>query len=52
MPFKSMAQSRYMFAKNSKIAKEFASKTNYSNLPEKIKRKKQKDALSKMANKK
>lgn len=47
MPFKSLAQARYMFVKHPKIAKEFASKTDYSEIPEKVKRKKQMEALAK-----
>lgn len=41
MPFKSKAQARYMFKKNPKVAKEFASKTkSIKKLPEKVKGKK------------
>jgi len=37
MPFKSKAQSRFMFAKHPKIAKEFALLTkSIKNLPEKV----------------
>jgi len=41
MPFKSKAQSRYLFATEPKIAKEYAAKTpNMKKLPEKVKPKK------------
>ena len=41
MPFKSKAQSRYLFATEPKMAKEFAAKTpNMKKLPEKVKPKK------------
>ena len=41
MPFKSKAQSRYLFATEPKIAKEYAAKTpNMKKLPEKVKSKK------------
>ena len=41
MPFKSRAQSRYLFATEPKMAKEFAAKTpNMKKLPEKVKPKK------------
>lgn len=37
MPFKSLAQMRLMYAKNPKMAKEWASKTsNIKSLPEKV----------------
>ena len=36
-PFQSKAQSRFMFAQHPKMAKEWASKTDYSHLPEKKK---------------
>lgn len=42
MPFKSKAQQAFMFAKHPKIAKEFAKKTNFKKLPEKVKTKKKK----------
>lgn len=35
MPFKSLAQSKYMFIHHPDIAKEFANKTDYSKLPKK-----------------
>ncbi len=39
MPFKSLAQMRLLYAKNPKLAKEFASKTkNINSLPEKVKK--------------
>lgn len=39
MPFKSLAQMRLMYAKNPKMAKEWASKTpNIKSLPEKVKK--------------
>lgn len=34
MPFQSKAQARYMFAKHPEIAKEFAEKTNFEDLPD------------------
>jgi len=37
VPFKSKAQARLLFAKNPKVAKEFASKTkSFKKLPEKV----------------
>lgn len=39
MPFVSKAQQRFMFAKHPGIAKEFASKTDFSHLPEHVKKK-------------
>jgi hypothetical protein len=43
MPLKSKAQQRFLFAKKPKIAKEFAAKTkNIKNLPERVKKKKNK----------
>jgi hypothetical protein len=37
MPFKSQAQARLLYAKNPKLAKEFAAKTpNIKSLPEKV----------------
>jgi hypothetical protein len=36
MPFKSKAEARFMFAKHPKIAKEFASKTDFKGLPDKL----------------
>ena len=33
MPFKSKAQARWMFANKPKMAKEWADKTNFANLP-------------------
>lgn len=39
MPFRSLAQMRLMYAKNPKMAKEWASKTpNIKSLPEKVKK--------------
>lgn len=39
MPFKSLAQMRLMYAKNPKMAKEWASKTpSIKSLPEKVKK--------------
>jgi len=40
MPFKSLAQSRMMFAKHPKMAKEMSSKTDYTDLPERAKMRK------------
>lgn len=41
MPFRSKAQSRYMFAKHPEIAKEWADKTlSIKALPERLKKKK------------
>ena len=40
MPFKSKAQARWMFSQKPEMAKEWASKTDYSSLPEKVKAKK------------
>lgn len=41
MPFVSQAQRRYLFARNPKVAAEFAAKTkNIASLPEKVKGKK------------
>ena len=37
MPFKSLAQQRYMWAKHPEIAKEFQEKTT-GNLPKKVKK--------------
>ena len=34
MPFKSVAQQKYMFVHHPQIAKEFAKKTDFSKLPE------------------
>ena len=42
MPFTSLAQARYMYAKKPLLAKEFAAKTNFSALPEHVKKKKRK----------
>lgn len=42
MPFKSKRQSRLFFATMPELAKEWASKTNYKKLPEKIRKKKKK----------
>ena len=42
MPFKSKQQSRWMFANMPDKAKEFASHTDYENLPEKKHKKKSK----------
>lgn len=36
MPFESKAQSRYMFSQHPKMAKEWAKKTDYSKIPEKL----------------
>lgn len=48
MTFVSQAQSRYMFAKNPRMAKEFAAKTaSISALPEKVKKLPAKPKLSK-----
>ena len=54
MPFASKAQSRYMFAKHPGIAKEFAAKTDYKDLPEhsKSKSKRGSKTLGEMAGKK
>lgn len=41
MPFKSQAQMRFLYAKNPKLAKEFAAKTpNVKALPEKTRKSK------------
>lgn len=40
MPFSSKRQARKLFATNPKVAKEFASHTNFKKLPEKVKKKK------------
>lgn len=37
MPFKSLAQQRYMYAKHPKIAKRWGKVTDFSKLPEKAK---------------
>jgi hypothetical protein len=42
MPFKSKRQSRLFFATMPDLAKEWASKTDYKKLPEKIRKKKKK----------
>lgn len=43
MPFKSKAQRRYLFAKEPKVAKEFANETpKGAKLPEHVKKKKNK----------
>ena len=48
MPFTSKSQVRFLFAKHSKIAKEFAAKTaSISALPEKVKKLPAKPKLSK-----
>ena len=48
MPFTSKSQMRFLFAKHSKIAKEFAAKTaSISALPEKVKKLPAKPKLSK-----
>ena len=39
-PFQSKAKSRFMFAQHPKMAKEWASKTDYSRLPDKKSQKK------------
>jgi hypothetical protein len=37
MPFKSKAQQRYLFAKEPKVAREFAAKTkDFKSLPERV----------------
>ena len=43
MPFKSKRQQRFMFATMPGTAKEWADKTDFSKLPEKVKHKKKKD---------
>lgn len=40
MPFKSLAQSKWMFANKPEMAKEWSSKTNYKRLPKKVKKNK------------
>lgn len=43
LPFRSRAQQRYLFARNPKVARKFASKTAkgaYKRLPERVRRKK------------
>ncbi len=42
MPFKSKAQQRWMFVTHPKMAKEWASETDFSKLPDKVKHKKRK----------
>lgn len=37
-PFKSKAQAKWMFSNKPKMAKEWASKTNFKKLPNKVKR--------------
>jgi hypothetical protein len=44
MPFASAKQAKFAFATHQKWAKEFASKTNYKDLPEQVKHKAIKDA--------
>jgi len=39
MPFISRAQQRFMFAKHPKTAREWAGKTDFSGLPERVARK-------------
>lgn len=36
MPFKSLAQMKFMFAKHPEMAKEWASKTDVKSLPNKV----------------
>lgn len=36
MPFKSFAQARYMYANHPKIARTFAEKTNFADIPERV----------------
>ena len=49
MPFKSVAQMHYLFAKKPSIAKEFASKTtDFKSLPEHVKKKAIHDASKKV----
>lgn len=42
MPFKSRKQQRFMFSQMPELAKEFAEKTDFSKLPEKARKKKDK----------
>jgi hypothetical protein len=42
MPFKSLAQARYMYKNKPEMAKEWSSKTNWSKLPKKVKNAKKK----------
>jgi hypothetical protein len=54
MPFKSKAQQRYLYATNPKVADKFAketSKSSYKNLPEKVKKKRKREALKRMGGK-
>ena len=39
MPFKSLAQARYMYKNKPQMAKEWSAKTNWSNLPKKVSKK-------------
>ena len=52
MPFKSLAQARLLYAKKPQLAKEFASKTNFSSLPEHVKAKNKKHTVKKSTAKK
>ena len=36
MPFKSKAQQRFMFSRHPRLAREFAGKTDFKDLPEKV----------------
>lgn len=47
MPFRSKRQQRLFFAKMPELAKEWAEKTDFSKLPEKVKKKKAKKKKSK-----
>ena len=40
MPFKSEQQSKWAFATNQPFAKEYAGKTDYNKIPEKVRKKK------------
>jgi len=44
MPFKSLAQSKWMFANKPEMAKKWASITDYKHLPERKKKKKRKES--------
>ena len=51
MPFKSKAQQRYLYATNPKVAERFSKETPksaYAKLPEKVKKKRKRDALRRM----
>lgn len=43
MPFKSLAQRRFMYAKYPQLAKEWEQKTTDKNLPEKVNKEDQED---------